>query len=183
MADLSDWSARTILMVSRPKQGVAGYREPATPDQNKLMSKFGHHRRARRCDSGNSYRVVGSNSPPEITGTRREIATCRASARGVCDTGAGWRFDELYRKPFMPSTPTTFQFDLFFSHRNPGIEKVPQWQARTIPTHHQSTPLIVRLLLNHAAGDPAPAGEEMRDDLLIDSSRRCDSRRRVRLHA
>ena len=65
----------------------------------------------------------------------------------------------------MPRKPMTFQFDLLSSPRDPGIAQVPQWRALPIPTRQQLTPLIVRLLLDHAAGDPAVTREELRDDL------------------
>jgi len=65
----------------------------------------------------------------------------------------------------MPRKPMTFQFDLVSSHRDPEIAQMPQWRALPIPTRQKLMPLIVRLLLDHAAGDPALASEEMRDDL------------------
>ena len=61
--------------------------------------------------------------------------------------------------------PMTFQFDLFPSPRDPGIAQMPQWRALPIQTRQKLIPLIVRLLLDHAAGDPAVAREELRDDL------------------
>ena len=65
----------------------------------------------------------------------------------------------------MPRKPITFQFDLFPSPRDPGIAQMPQWRTLPTPTRQKLMPLIVRLLLDHAAGDPAVAREEMRDDL------------------
>jgi hypothetical protein len=65
----------------------------------------------------------------------------------------------------MPRKPMTFQFNLFSSLRDPGIAQTPQWRTLPIPTRQKLMPLIVRLLLDHATGDPAVAQEEMRDDL------------------
>ena len=65
----------------------------------------------------------------------------------------------------MPRKPMTFQFDLFSSPHDPGTTQIPQWRTLPIPTRQKLMPLIVRLLLDHAAGDPAPASEETRDDL------------------
>lgn len=65
----------------------------------------------------------------------------------------------------MPRKPMTFQFDLFSSPRDPEIAQMPQWRALPIPTRQKLMPLLVRLLLDYAAGDPALASEETRDDL------------------
>jgi hypothetical protein len=65
----------------------------------------------------------------------------------------------------MPRKPMTFQFDLFSSPRDPEIAQMPQWRALPIPTRQELMPLIVRLLLHHAAGNPAQASEVTRDDL------------------
>ena len=65
----------------------------------------------------------------------------------------------------MPRKSKTFQFDLFPSPRDPEIAQMPQWQTLPTPTRHTLMPLIVRLLLDHTAGDPAEARQEMRDDL------------------
>lgn len=64
----------------------------------------------------------------------------------------------------MPRKPVTYQFDLFPSSRDPGAGPMPQWRTLPMPTRLKLTPLIVRLLLDHASGDPA-ARQEMRDDL------------------
>lgn len=55
----------------------------------------------------------------------------------------------------MPRKPMTFQFDLFSSPRDPKIAQMPQWRALPIPTRQKLMPLIMRLLLDHANGDPA----------------------------
>ena len=65
----------------------------------------------------------------------------------------------------MPRKPLTFQFDLFSRPRDSGIAQMPQWRALPIPTRQKLMPLIVRLLLDHATGDPALARKEVRDDL------------------
>lgn len=65
----------------------------------------------------------------------------------------------------MPRKPMTFQFDLFFSPRDSGIAQIPRWQTLPAPTRQTLTPLIVRLLLDHADGDPVTARREMRNDL------------------
>jgi hypothetical protein len=65
----------------------------------------------------------------------------------------------------MPRKPMTFQFDLFPSARDPEIAQMPQWQTLPPPTRQKLTPLIVRLLLDHVAGDLALNHEEMHDDL------------------
>ena len=65
----------------------------------------------------------------------------------------------------MPRKPMTFQFDLFSSPRDPEIAQMPQWRALPIPTRQKLMPLIVRLLVDHTADDPARASEETRDDL------------------
>lgn len=65
----------------------------------------------------------------------------------------------------MPRKPMTFQFDLFSTPRDFGIALAPRWQTLPAETRQMLTPLIVRLLLDHADGDPAAARGEMRDDL------------------
>lgn len=65
----------------------------------------------------------------------------------------------------MPRKPMTFQFDLFSSPRDSGIAQTPRWQTLPAPTRQTLTPLIVRLLLDHAGGDLVTAPGEMRDDL------------------
>jgi hypothetical protein len=65
----------------------------------------------------------------------------------------------------MPRKPMTFQFDLFSSLPDSGIAQTPQWQTLPAPTRQTLTPLIVRLLLEHAVGDPVAARGEMHDDL------------------
>ena len=37
----------------------------------------------------------------------------------------------------MPRKPMTFQFDLFSSPCDPGIEQVPQWRGLPIPTRQK----------------------------------------------
>ena len=65
----------------------------------------------------------------------------------------------------MPRKPMTVQFDLFSSPRDSGIAQTPCWQTLPAPTRQTLTSLIVRLLLDHADGDPVTARGEMRDDL------------------
>ena len=65
----------------------------------------------------------------------------------------------------MPRKPMTFQFDLFSSPRDSWIAQTPQWRTLPAPTRQKLMPLIVRLLLDHATGDPGAAQGEMHDDL------------------
>lgn len=65
----------------------------------------------------------------------------------------------------MPRKPMTFQFDLFSSPRDSGMAQTPQWRTLPTSTREELMPLIVRLLLDHATGDPSAAREEIRDDL------------------
>jgi hypothetical protein len=64
----------------------------------------------------------------------------------------------------MPRKPMTFQFDLFSTPRDSGIAQTPRWQTLPAPTRQTLTPLIVRLLLDHADCDPVAARGEMLDE-------------------
>jgi len=64
----------------------------------------------------------------------------------------------------MARKPMTLQLDLFSNPSRPGIDQVPHWQTLPAQTRQALTSLIVRLLLDHVAGDRAAALREMRDD-------------------
>lgn len=64
----------------------------------------------------------------------------------------------------MPRKATTLQFDLFSSSRAIGIAQPPRWQTLPAPTRQLLTPLLARMLLDHADGDSA-ATWETGDDL------------------
>ena len=64
----------------------------------------------------------------------------------------------------MPRQPKTYQFDLFSTPHDRTIAQTPQWQTLPAETRRTLTTLMVRLLLDHAAGDCVPEREEMRHD-------------------
>ena len=59
----------------------------------------------------------------------------------------------------MPRQPTTYQFDLFPSPRDPETAVTPRWQTLPAETRQTLTTLMVRLLL-----DRVPGRKEMNDD-------------------
>ena len=60
----------------------------------------------------------------------------------------------------MPRQPTTYQFDLFPSPRDPETAVTPRWQTLPAETRQTLTTLMVRLLL-----DRVPECKEKHDDL------------------
>ena len=65
----------------------------------------------------------------------------------------------------MPRPLTTYQFDLFSNPHDAETAQMPQWQALPAETRRRLTRLMVRLILDHSDGEPAPEREEMHYDV------------------
>ena len=65
----------------------------------------------------------------------------------------------------MPRRPNTDQFDLFAHPHNTKAAQMPQWQALPAEARLALIKLMVRLILDHAAGDRAPERKERCHDV------------------
>ena len=79
----------------------------------------------------------------------------------------------------MARRPNTDQLDLFAHPRDPkATGMLPPWQALPAQARLTLTRLMVRLILDHAAGDRAPDQKEQRHERLRRSDRTTWSVRR-----
>ena len=65
----------------------------------------------------------------------------------------------------MPRQPKTHQFDLFSNPHAAKTVQMPEWQALPVEARQALTKLMVRLVLDHADGAPAPGRKEIRHDV------------------
>jgi hypothetical protein len=64
----------------------------------------------------------------------------------------------------MPRQPKMCQLDLFSNPCDAEIVQTPPWQALPEETRLKLTKLMVRLILDHVAGEEAARGEEVHHD-------------------